>query len=124
MASNRKITQILFHISDGLNYTLMGVSLILAATTPFSIQIMSGFEGGAHYTTSDKLLIALVGLLFATVFWLVTRHSLITVTAMILLYVISAFLAANLLFWFLLYILATVLPYALTLTEILRGKAT
>lgn len=38
------LIQILFHISDGVNYLAAGLCIIAAIATPFTIGIMHGFE--------------------------------------------------------------------------------
>ena len=109
-----KLVQTLFHVSDGLNYICAGLCLICAFTMPFAIGIMNGFEG-AEYTTFHKVLIFIISIIFAGLFYLITRHYFIAVLVLVVLYVASALAAKSVFPIIFGFVAVTSLPYILSL---------
>ena len=118
-----KLTQFLFHVSDGVNYICIGLSLVFAIVSIFGLDILNGFEG-VYYSNTSKFLFCIGSLMFSVIFTLVTKHNVYAVMFLALLYLVMAIIAQSLLWVALTYILVTSLPYLLTAKEIYITKKT
>ena len=120
---NSKLIQILFHISDGINYLAASLCLIAAIVTPFTIGFMHGFEGQA-VTATDRVFAFVLYAGLSVLFWLIARHKILAVVIMVSLYLVIAIGAKSVFPLILIYVVVTSIPFLLTFRQIYAAKKT